>query len=441
MARALADAFLTVSDWSADALTDAAEVVIPGHRSIGATAAAVAVHTFRSAPRDAPRDLAAALVSSRRLAETFARHRARRPVVIRTRLAAPTVARQPGAALPRVDTVVDLARLLDLTVDHLDWFADTRSWNRRARSGPLHHYRYEWRHRSGRTPRLLEVPLHRMRTTQRLVLDELLVHLRVHDAAHGFVRGRTALSGAGRHVGRRVVVSADLESFFSAVQARTVYGVFRRAGLPEPVAHSLTGVCTHAVPVAVLRAMPPGGSPEERHRLRSLLASAHLPQGAPSSPALANLALRRLDSRLSGWADAVGATYTRYADDLAFSGDDALASRADAFLRGVGRIVESSGYTLNRRKTHVRTAGVRQSVTGVVVNERPTTGRRESDTLKAILHNCARTGPAEQNHGGHPDFRAHLSGRVGWVEQVHPARGARLRDLFDRIDWRGATTE
>jgi hypothetical protein len=429
-----------VDDWNADAVTRAAEAVVPGHRSIAATAAVVAVHAYRSAPRDAPRELAAVLGASRRLAETFARQSARRPVVVRTRPAVATVARQPHGGLPRIDTVADLARLLDLTVDHLDWLADTKGWNRRAAPGPLHHYRYEWRPRPGRTPRLLEVPLHRLRTTQRRVLDDLLIHLPVHDAAHGFVRGRTALTGAAKHTGRRVVVSADLESFFAAVPARTVYGIFRRAGLPERVAHSLTGICTHSVPGAVLRAMPTGGSSDERHRLRSLLAASHLPQGSPSSPALANLALRRLDSRLAGWADAAEATYTRYADDLAFSGDEPLAARADAFLRGVGRIVEDAGYSLNARKTHVRRAGVRQSVTGVVVNAVPATGRREYDTLKAILHNCARSGPGRQNHGGHTDFRAHLSGRIGWVEQVHPPRGARLRGLFDRVEWNGSST-
>ncbi len=438
--RALADAFLAADDWTADALTRVAEVVIPGHRNIGATAAVVAVHAYRSAPRDAPRELTGVLDASRRLAETFERRSARRPVRIRTRPAAPTVAREPRGGLPRVDTTADLARILDLTVDRLDWLADTKGWNRRASAGPLHHYRYEWRHRPGRTPRLLEVPLHRMRTTQRLILDELLIHLPVHEAAHGFVRGRTALSGARLHTGRLVVVSADLESFFSSVAVRTVYGVFRRAGLPEPVAHSLTGICTHAVPVAVLASMPPGGSVDERHRLRSLLAAPHLPQGAPSSPALANLALQRLDRRLAGWADAAGATYTRYADDLAFSGDDPLASRADAFIRGVDRIVEDAGHRLNPRKTRVRRAGVRQSVTGVVVNEAPATGRHEFDALKATLHNCARLGPETQNHGGHDDFRAHLSGRIGWVEHVHPARGARLREIFTGIDWRGPTT-
>jgi RNA-directed DNA polymerase len=70
-----------------------------------------------------------------------------------------------------------------------------------------------------------------------------------------------------------------------------------------------------------------------------------------------------------------------------------------------------------------------------VVNEHTAPGRREVDRLHAVLHNCAEHGPASQNRAGHPDFRAHLLGRIGWVEQVHPGRARRLREEFARITW------
>jgi RNA-directed DNA polymerase len=191
----------------------------------------------------------------------------------------------------------------------------------------------------------------------------------------------------------------------------------------------------HAVPTHVLAAMPPGGSPSERFALRKALVIPHLPQGAATSPALANLAVRRLDSRLAGWVDAAGGQYTRYADDLAFSGPPELARRADAFVRGVTRIVEDEGHSINQHKTRVRTASVRQTVTGVVVNQRTNTPRREFDRLRAILHNAAAHGAESQNLGHHPDFRAHLLGRISWMESVNPGRGLRLREDFARIQW------
>ncbi|MBF4600748.1 RNA-directed DNA polymerase [Frigoribacterium sp. VKM Ac-1396] len=333
----------------------------------------------------------------------------------------------------RLGTVADVARLLHLTVGELDWFADPGRWNRRVERGPLQHHRYEWRARPGRTPRLLEVPGFRLRDLQRIVLDEVLAAVPLHDAAHGFVPGRGAISGARRHVGREVVIALDLTSFFARVTAGQVFGALRREGLTDAVAHVLTGLCTNSVPPGVLSGMPAGGSPEQRSALRHALAVTHLAQGAPTSPALANVALRRLDSRLDGYARAAGATYTRYADDLAFSGDAALAGRADAFVRGVGRIVGAEGHELNPAKTRVRGAATRQVVTGIVVNQGTNTVRSEYDRLRAVLHNAARTGLEAQNWAGHPDFAAQLWGRIGWVEQLNPERGARLRAAFARV--------
>ncbi|PZF58472.1 RNA-directed DNA polymerase [Curtobacterium sp. MCBD17_034] len=435
-AIALADAFLAASAWRPAELSAAGTTTVGRRPGLVEPAVAAVLAVYPRAPRDAPRRLAGVLASDRSFTAAFARLTARRPVRLRVRTVAPVVAAPVAAHVPVVDALPDLATLLGVTTERLLWFADTRGWNRRVPAGsPLHHYEHRWVQRPGRTPRLLEAPLHQLRTMQRVVLDQVLAPLPLSDAVHGFVRGRSALSGAEVHVGHDVVVSADLVSFFAAVPASRVYGIFRRVGYAEPVAHVLTGLCTHVVPDAVLRAMPPGGDLDERWALRQALATPHLPQGAPSSPALANLSLRRLDARLAGWAQAADAVYTRYADDLAFSGDGAIAARPDAFLRGVDRIVADEGHALNPRKTRVRRQGVRQSVTGVVVNAVPGVGRRELDRLRAVLHNCVRYGPASQDRGDHADFRAHLEGRVGWVEQVHPARGAALRAEFERIAW------
>ena len=436
VAAALADAFLTADRWEPGDLTAVGYLVVGVERAYVGLAVAAALDTYPRPPLDAPRQLAAVLGSAPRLVALHRSREDRRPVRVLVRRATAVRARPETASRLLVDTLPELSRALDLTVGRLLWLADTRSWNRRpGPSSPLHHHRHEWVRRPGRTPRLLEKPMEMLRRTQRTILDQLLVVLPVHDAAHGFVAGRSVVSGAAVHTGQQVVVSADLTSFFASVTAPTVFGVFRSAGFAEPLAHVLTGICTHRVPPHVLTAMPDGGSPEERAALRRSLAAAHLPQGAPTSPALANTALRHLDTRLAGWAGAVDAVYTRYADDLTFSGGDRLAGRADAFLRGVDRIVTDQGYRLNPAKTRVRRRGVRQSVTGVVVNERTSPGRREVDRLHAILHNAAEHGPASQNHAGHPEFRAHLLGRIGWVEQVHPGRARRLREEFARITW------
>lgn len=161
----------------------------------------------------------------------------------------------------------------------------------------------------------------------------------------------------------------------------------------------------------------------------------HLPQGAPTSPAIANLCAWRLDCRLQGVAERFGLDYTRYADDLAFSGPARLADLAP-FLQGlVGALALEEGFAINHRKTRLNTRAQCQRLAGMVVNTRPNPPRQEYDRLKAILYNCARFGPDSQNRQGLADFRSHLAGRVAYMTWLNPSRGERLKTLWEGIRW------
>lgn len=170
-------------------------------------------------------------------------------------------------------------------------------------------------------------------------------------------------------------------------------------------------------------------------KLSGLCDRPHLPQGAPTSPALANLCAYRMDCRLAGLAKRFGATYTRYADDLTFSGDHELRRTQLRLRKWVIRVVTEEGFTLNAAKTRVKSQSDRQTVTGLVVNVKPNVRRRDFDLLKAILTNCVRHGPASQNRDKLPHYRAHLQGRVAFVASIHAVHGAKLRAIFDRIAW------
>jgi len=340
--------------------------------------------------------------------------------------------------VPQLDTVEDLAGWLGLTAGELDWFADRRGWERTAGDERLRHYRGSWQRKHGGGLRLIESPKWRLKLLQRRLLDTLLEPIPPHEAAHGFRRGRSVTSLAAPHVGRHVVIHLDLEAFFAAVTGARTYGIFRTAGYAEPVAHALTALMTTVTSLAVGQAAPsPTASTDldARFRLGRALAVPHLPQGAPSSPALANLAAYRLDRRLAGLASSWGARYTRYADDLAFSGDRDLRRAASTFTALVRQVVADEGFRLHARKTTVTGPGRRQQLAGIVVNQRATIARSEVDRLRATLHNATRTGPQAQNRSGHRDYRGHLLGRVTWVESVDPARGARLRAEFELIQW------
>ncbi len=376
-------------------------------------------------PHDRPRELAAFIEQTETLHRVKARDRRIPP--------APTqMADRVRPLVPPINNETELAHLLELDVHALTWFADVKGLQRRAAPGPLHHYRYTWRPgRNGRA-RLLEAPKPRLRQIQRTLLDEVLGPIPVHPAAHGFVPGRSALTAAQAHLNSPIVISLDLASFFSSLTADRVYAVFRAAGYPQPVAFQLTGLCTTRTPVNVLKQMPPA---ENGFRLRGLLRQAHLPQGAPTSPALANLIVAGLDRRLSGYAQACGLVYTRYADDLTFSLPSPGRLDPNRIVDAVTGIVRDERLSVAPDKTRVQRNHQRQIVTGIVINQRPNLPRDEFDRLKALLHNAVQHGPESQNRGQEADFRAHLLGRIAWVEQLNPARAQRLRESFDRISW------
>lgn len=385
---------------------------------------------YPTAPVDTPRELARFVCLSAPLHQVLAAEYAagRPPPRITVRHPRPVRMGQRRWPVPVLHGIADLPAWLGLSASDLCWFADTQGRTGRSTHPAWRHYAAHWQATAAGGARLIEAPKRRLRAIQRQILHDILDLIPNGEPAHGFRVGRSALSFAGPHAGRPVVLRFDLESYFSSIGRGRVYGVFRLAGYAEPVAHTLAGLTTTATTLAVRREARSG-------RLRQLLAAPHLPQGAPTSPALANAVTFGLDRRLAGLAASVGAAYTRYADDLAFSlAEDDRVSVA-TLLQAVPRIAADEGFAHRAAKTAVRRANGRQQLAGIVLDAHPNVARSEVDRLRAILHNCATNGSAGQNMLAHRDFQAYLAGRVGWVAAVNPARGRRLRATFDEITW------
>jgi RNA-directed DNA polymerase len=340
--------------------------------------------------------------------------------------------------IAEIESVADLAERLELSEGQLAWLADVRGLERTVADEKLRNYRYRLLGRRAGLPRVIEAPKARLKEIQRWVLHKILDHVPAHEAAHGFIPGRSAVTHSRLHTRQDAVLRLDLKDFFASIAARRVYGIFTMLGYTPSVAHVLTGISTNTIPQLVWRHIPTTADPrlvQPRFWLGRQLATPHLPQGAPTSPALANLAVFRLDRRLAGLAAASGFRYSRYADDLTFSGSARLRRRREHFEALAASIAREEGFALNRDKAVMRSAGDRQSVCGVVVNVHPNIVRPEYDRLKAILHNAARHGPASQNRSGIADFEAHLRGRISWVSSVNPGRGEKLRRRLGEIDW------
>ena len=207
---------------------------------------------------------------------------------------------------------------------------------------------------SGGTRHIL-APEATFKEVQRRVLHRVLRGLRAHDAAHGFERGRSIVTHARQHVGQDLVVRLDLVDFFPSTSAKRVHRYLRRIGWNPQAASLLTRWCTWE-----------GG----------------LPQGAPTSPRLANLVNRRLDARLTAYADSRDGVYSRYADDLTFSFADERGISVPDLVRTVTSIALDDG----RRHD-------RQIVTGLVVNDHMALPRTTRRWLRAVEHHV-RTGQA-----------------------------------------------
>jgi hypothetical protein len=340
--------------------------------------------------------------------------------------------------IAEVESVAALAEQLELSDGQLAWLADVRGLERLVADEKLRNYRYRTLARRDALPRVIEAPKARLKEIQRWVLHEILDHVPAHEAAHGFIRGRSAVSHSRLHTRQDAVLRLDLKDFFASIAAGRVYGIFRTLGYTPPVAHVLTGISTNTIPQIVWRGIPKSAESrlvQPQFWLGRQLATPHLPQGAPTSPALANLAAFRLDRRLAGLAAASGLRYSRYADDLTFSGPARLRRRRDHFEELAASIAREEGFALNHSKSALRSARARQSVCGVVVNVHPNVARTDYDRLKAILHNAARHGPASQNRSGIANFEAHLRGRISWVTSLNPDRGEKLQRRFAEIDW------
>jgi retron-type reverse transcriptase len=317
--------------------------------------------------------------------------------------------------LPVMNNAADLAAKLNINLPALRWL----TYHRRGAT-VVHYHRFDIAKKTGGV-RCISAPKPALAMVQRWVFENILLHLPVTPQAHGFLRGHSIVTNAAPHVSRAVVVNLDLKDFFPSITFRRVKGLFHGLGYSEHLATVLALICTEPprVPAAV-----------DGKLYYVALGERVLPQGACTSPAITNALCHRLDCRLQGLTKKHGFAYTRYADDLTFSGNNARV--VGRLLRSVRSILKEEGFQEHPTKTRVMRRANRQEVTGVTVNARLTVARKEVRELRAILHNAARHGLESENRDGHPNFAAYLRGRVDFICMVDPTRAATLRADLER---------
>lgn len=220
--------------------------------------------------------------------------------------------------------------------------------------------------------------------------------------AHGFVRGRSTITAARLHTRKEVVLELDLKDFFPSISRQRVRHALIKEHIKMKIAEEIAEACTM---------------------------NNYLPQGAPSSPFLANLVAKPLDYRLAGlcksWQPTFRIFYTRYADNLIFSSN---LRKLNHMIPAIQRIVEDENFKLNEAKTKILRRTNRQTVLGLVVNRKPNVKRRYWRNLRAELHQLKLK--VQRGETVSPETLAVIRGKSAYVYGVNKGRGRQfLREL------------
>lgn len=330
----------------------------------------------------------------------------------------PKLDRLRSRELPELTTFADLAAALEVTPSQLMWMIYERKVSKTD-----HYSRFTIPKRSGGT-RLIASPKPYLAKAQQWVSSEILSKMPVHDAATAFRPGKSIVDNANEHINAAVLVRIDLKDFFPSIPFERVRHLFMRCGYNSGIASALALICTDASRVYT-----------EIDGQRRVVATSKLglPQGACTSPAVANLVAEHLDVRMSGLAESLSPVwrYTRYADDLVFSSEDPKADVA-FLIKCATEIVQAEGFSINSAKTSIRRPGGRMVVTGVGVDgERLYVPRSEIRRIRAFLHRCETQGLSKvSNEIG--KSAAHVAhGYIAYVRMVSPAQAARLASGYD----------
>lgn len=304
--------------------------------------------------------------------------------------------------LPVWKTEEDVAKAVGISLKELWFFAIHRERERQP-----HYVTFAIPKRSG-GKRLIMAPKRRLKAIQRKLLELLVGKLPLSEHAHAFRRGRSIRTGAEPHVGKRFVLKLDLKDFFPSVTFARVRGLLIAYGYSFPVATTLAVVMTEAErqPVEI-----------DGKVFHVPVGQRHCVQGAPTSPGICNALLLRLDHRLAGLAKKRGLVYTRYADDLTFSGE-VDRTTAHKFRCIVNRIVLEEGFVIHPDKTRLMGQGNRQTVTGVVVNQTLGLSRQERRQLRAMAHQLSRQSSDATFSAHHAKFQ----GKVAYLSMLNPGQ-------------------
>lgn len=319
--------------------------------------------------------------------------------------------------LPVFAGVAELAAQMKLKMNELRFLAFDRQV-----STVSHYKRFKVAKKTGGF-REISAPAPRLKSAQYWILENILLKVPLHNAAHGFVNQRSIVSNALPHVGAGVVINLDVKDFFPSISYKRVKGVFMSLGYSEQLSTIFSLLCTEQQTDQVKLDGQDYFVAKDVRRL---------PQGAPTSPAITNILCMGMDRRFQGMADALGWAYTRYADDLTFSKKENTSVDVSRILWQTRQIIEAEGFVLHPDKIKVMRKGGRQEVTGVVVNEKLNIPRAKRKQFRAVLHRIETQG-VESAKFGQGNILESVQGFANYALMVNPQVGAAFKKQVQTI--------
>jgi len=250
-------------------------------------------------------------------------------------------------------------------------------------------------------------PSKKLKGLQSWILVNILNKIQVSPSCKGFRKGSTTLDNAVPHIGANTILNLDLKDFFPTVTKMQVYNVFKTIGYNKLIATVFTNICTF---------------------------NNMLPQGGPCSPMLANLTTWTLDLRIQGYVGKRGISYTRYADDLSFSGLN--PSKVVKIIPMIKTIIDDENFVVNHKKTRIASSARAKIVTGLVVNEDSVgIGKQKFKVLRAKIHHL--TLPAEQKN---EKLLYHVGGWLSYLNSVDKDRLKKAKKYISELTKKHPTT-
>ncbi len=256
--------------------------------------------------------------------------------------------------------------------------------------------------------RIILAPSQPLKSRQHWILKEILNKLPTNECCHGFVQHRSIKTNAEMHINQTQVLCMDIHNFFPSINIDRVFEVFHSIGYTSKVAQALAQLCTH---------------------------NDILPQGAPTSPALANIIFSPIDQQILNAISAKNITYTRYADDLTFSATYDI----DFIISMISDIINTNGFEINNSKTHLMKSPYRKIITGLVVTDTVKVPRYFKRKFNQELYYCEKYGVASHlkkcKSNKKINFKEYMYGKAYYIKMIEPDLGERYLRRLDLIIW------